>query len=100
MEIRRDTIERMTLSDFADRYGLVLHVSEQPKRFRDFAFSARFRRVEVRDGFLLRSQSGRGETESEAIADYARQISGHPLVIDAGRASRRNVDPVYFIAPR
>lgn len=52
-------------------------------------FWAQLRGVEEKADGLLRSSHGNGDTPDDAIADYARQISGKTLVVDAMDPEKR-----------
>ncbi|TXH46483.1 MAG: hypothetical protein E6Q97_29520 [Desulfurellales bacterium] len=89
MQIIRQTLERMTIESFADQHGLKMLVKE--------AFlggHARFLACFAGEVQILScppEHAGQGDTEEEAIQDYAEQISGKILVIDPnGGVNRKN----------
>lgn len=84
MNIVREMIERSSIEEFAERYGLTMVVSERrPPHQSGAKFCARFKNVELKLGGMLAGRLGNGATEAEAIADYARTISGALLVENA-----------------
>ena len=93
MKIERQKQPRMTINEFADRHDLTMVVVERPIRHRDGLkdLYCHFKSAEVKDGGLLRGASGNGNSEDEAISDYARQISEQLLVIDAMTQERREI---------
>lgn len=96
MKIERRLVPEMTIEDFADREDLTLEIHERSQAYcRGLPrFIASFQGVELKEGFLS-SSYGNGETEAEAIADYAAKISERFLVIDAYGPNRREL-----VAPR
>jgi hypothetical protein len=94
MRIERHTIPTMSLRQLADKYDLTMEVMERNKSLRGYGlprFHASFRKIEEKDGLILRSPAGNGETEDEAITDYARKISGSFLVYDAMGGGRIDI---------
>ena len=97
MKITRKLIPEMTLEEFADKHGLELEVCERRRDRLPHAgrFYAMFARAEVMDppGFLS-GVSGDGDTEEEAIRDYAERISEKRLAIygPAPAYERTNID--------
>ncbi len=103
MQIKRNPIKRLTIEQFADQHGLVMEIDEYatwpqhmmpftPGRSPTTRFTASFEHAEVKDGPILSSAYGNGTSEAEAIADYARQISGKLLVIDATSEDRFEIE--------
>ena len=68
----------MTVEGFADKHGLVMRIREYTERKPPFCAS--FKCCEVKEGSVLGSEYGEGETPEEAIKDYAKKISGRHLV--------------------
>ena len=52
--------------------------------------------VEVKDGRLLLGACGRGRTLAEAKRDYAKQLQGKMIVVDAMKADRHE----YLLPPK
>ena len=90
-------IKQQTLDDFTYEHNLTLRISERSLRDLGslgnpaFRFYARFHGAEVRDGLILRSAHGNGETVADAIEDYMREISEQVLVFDAHKDSRKEI---------
>ncbi len=90
MKIVRKPIPEMTIEKFADKHGLVMGVIERvdpnhPRFYAEFLNSA------VKDGPFLIGAYGDGNTEEEAIADYAKNISLKLLSVDAFNAALRKI---------
>lgn len=71
----------MTIYDFSDAIGknlIITRYCNQGNRF-----SAHFEYCEVKDGSILRSEYGHGDTPTEAINDYKNKIVGKALVFSA-----------------
>jgi len=89
---RHPLSQAVTLEEFADRHGLVMEVRERVGCSRDFPrFYASFHRAEVKEGGLLVSFAGNGDSEEEAIREYARRLDGKLLVLDATSPARRDI---------
>lgn len=94
------------IEEFADKYGLIMEVHERSARdycagpwLERFRYFAHFKRAEIKEGRMLSSASGDGATPEEAIADYARNISGQLLIIDAYRDERCELHVPMLVAP-
>lgn len=74
MRIERHYAQKMCLTDFAGKHDLTMVVRERDD-LKLPRFFASFKHVDVKDGSVLVGVHGNGETEAEAIADYAAQIS-------------------------
>lgn len=88
--------EQLTFAEFADKHGLEMQVAERTiddyiKRHKIARWCAHFKHAEVKGPGILSSVSGNGDTPEQAIADYARQLPGQLLVIDAFRPTRREI---------
>lgn len=81
----------MKLDDFADRHELVMEVHRRPKGLDLPLYYAHFADADVKDGHCLIGEFGDGATIEESIANYALQISGKLLVVDAMSSSRREI---------
>ena len=82
--------------EFADKHNLDLKMGIDVSG----NFYCSFVNAEYKDGVVLVSSSGRGETEEEAIKNYAKEISRKLLVIDAYTSSRREIQvPVLSYNP-
>lgn len=93
----------VSLETFADKHGLEIACRAREvflKGHRDW--SASFDWVEVKDGILLRSEYGVGNTPHEAICDYAKLISNKPLIFHAMDPKKRKefVAPTLIYKPR
>ena len=80
-----------SLQDFADEHGLVMQIGDRGQR-RSLGprFTAEFRGVEVKEGNILKSVCGEGNSPASAIADYADKLSRCYLVFSAySEAERR-----------
>lgn len=80
-----------TLEEFCDRYELVLQVHERSSpRLPRFYATIRGAEFREREHFLT-GLFGDGHTPQESIADYAKEISGKVMVLDAMLSSRREI---------
>lgn len=91
MKIEISRLDRMSLEDFADEYGLTMKVREKlvTKSISGLnpegpVFRASFYQLEIKIGACLHSAFGSGKTVEEAIGNYAKAISGCKAVIRAG----------------
>ena len=97
MKIKMFPVERMTISGFAKKHGLIMEVHEREgdmikKCGEGIRFYAEFSRSEIKDGPILIGTFGDGRTPSEAIKNYATEISGKLLVINAyNKKERREI---------
>ena len=92
MKIERELVPRMMLAQFADQYGLIMEIHERETEYgRHERYFCYFKRAEVKDGSILCSTAGDGDTEDEAMADYARNVSCKLLVINAYGKDRREI---------
>ena len=90
MRIRRELVPESSVEAFAGENWLEMVVTERKmdawQRRRGLKrFIARFADAEVSEGGLLRGEYGTGDTEQEAILDYARRISCERLIVGAAR---------------
>lgn len=83
--------EKVRLSDFAEEHDLELIVRERTPEYCKtlHRFYASFENVEVKEGPILTSHSGNGDTVAEAIRDYADKISNKLLVTGAYKEERK-----------
>lgn len=93
MKIIRELIKRQTIEEFAVEHDLVMKIVERsttssPVQDR---FFCHFEHIEEKDGSCLISASGNGNTEQEAINDYAKRISEKYLVYNAYKDDRRTI---------
>jgi len=90
-------LPRATLEAFAEVYELTMVIDERvPKDMgdrwtEDSRYYAEFEDCEVKQGVGLRSEYGNGRTPEDAMADYARNISGKLLVLNAFGPNRREI---------
>jgi hypothetical protein len=90
MNIEMHKVARATLEEFADQHGLIMEVHE--RKYADLPqFYARFKNAEIKEDALLRGAFGDGSTPEAAIKNYAVEISGKLLVIDAYGKERREI---------
>ncbi len=85
---------RMSLARFADKHKVTMMVGERdPGWARESKFFAHFEPSPeiMRDGFLVGS-FGDGATPNEAIANFAKEISGKRIVFNAYRKNRKEID--------
>ena len=81
-----------TIEEFADHYRLTMEVRERSLSLHYLGrYMASFEDAEVKDGSVLISTFGNGDTPEEAISDYARQIEGKLMVIDAFKPNRNEI---------
>jgi len=97
MEIIRKHIPVMTLEQFADQNNLALEINERENPpYWTKRFYANFRNCEVKDGPLLCSAFGDGDTEEEAIEAYKKEIGQRCLVIIEKGSARREIKAPRF----
>ena len=97
MKTEYDRIPEGTIEEFADRYNLVMKVSERKLPAGDPSrYYASFAKCDVLKDGMLCGQFGNGVTPEEAIKNYTRCIHLERLVIDALRDSRREIDAWRF----
>lgn len=93
MEIRREFEPAQSIQVFADKYGLVMVIRRREQEFwPDKKYYASFANAEIKYGGCLLGACGDGSTERLAIEEYAKEISGHRLVINAMNENRREID--------
>lgn len=80
-------IPTMTLRDFAASHALEMVVH----KCRGGGFIASFDHVEIKNGAILESLSGRGATPDDAIEAYGAMISEKLLVVNAWKDDRREI---------
>ena len=85
MKIDRYKVERMTLSEFAEKHDLTLEIRERSKKMcattNITPLYAMFKNTWVSDNGMLIGIHGNGHTEEQAMADYTLQISGRRLKV-------------------
>jgi len=101
MKIERNFIERIDISDFAERHGLTMKVYERGKNTMasmniSYPFYAYFENCEVKDGICLLSEYGNGTNEESAIREYAAVISDKKLIFNAYGPNRKEIDVPYL----
>lgn len=92
MKIEYHYIPTMTIEQFAEKHDLTMAIFERKGGHPSVRFYAHFKNAEVKDGSVLIGEHGNGPTEGEAIADYARKISGKRLVLNAYDEKRLEID--------
>ena len=95
MKIERENRAERNIQQFADEHQLTMRVTEYASPPRTWRFAASFKGVEVMEPCVLVGVYGDGNTENEAIADYAKRISGKRLAENAMSPERRE-----FYAPQ
>lgn len=90
MQIKMNSISRLSVQEFADQHQLTMEIHERSKREfpmleRYYAF---FEACEVKEGSVLVGVFGNGETPEDAMKDYAEKISEKRLVFFAGDERR------------
>ena len=99
MQINIHELDRCGIDSFADRHGLVMELHERkvdvngsfPWITANHRWYAHFNHTETKEGPCLVSTHGNGPTQQAAIVDYARQISGKLLVINAFSSDRKEI---------
>lgn len=92
MKIELIELPRITIENFADQENLVMVVTERRKEITDVSrYFAAFKNVEVLTNGCLASVYGDGIHPDYAIAHYAQKISPTRIVVDAMKASRREI---------
>jgi hypothetical protein len=99
METERHPVSEMTIEEFAENNNLIMEIHERndpklPKHYAHFKLS------DIKEGSCLIGKFGDGETEQEAIRNYAKEISGQLLVIGAFSNNRRNIQVPRLIEKR
>lgn len=89
MKIKKFTLDRDTIENFAVTHDLTMQVHERSRNSGPNKFYAYFESAETKDGCILCGDFGNGHDEQEAIQNYAKEISGKLLVIDAYSEERR-----------
>lgn len=83
--------EPETLIEFGDRHGLSLDVRERGHSSSP-RYYVSFPNVEIMERGMLASYHGDGDTPDAAAADYARQLAGRRIAIDAYTDERVEID--------
>ena len=85
--------KRMTIGEFADCHGLVMELWNRSAHSGLPRWTARFHNTDTKEhrgSGVLTCTYGNGDTQDEAIADYARQITGKLLIVNPG-CDRREI---------
>ena len=90
MKINYNLVKRSSLEDFANKHKLELDVNERTDPALPKYYVA-FKSSEVKDGSMLISSSGDGNTIDEAIDEYKKKVSNKVLVINAMKENRREI---------
>lgn len=97
MKIKMNRLPRATLEAFAEERDLTMVIEERvpddmgARWSEDSRYYAQFEDCEIKDGRILRSEYGNGRTPWEAMANYAQEISGALLVLNAFGPNRREI---------
>lgn len=90
--IKKEPVRKICLEEFADKYGLEMVVSERSNPSSEsYKFYARFRSVEVSEGYFLIGTHGDGNTPEAAIKDYGERISNKTIVYKSYTAHREEI---------
>jgi len=90
MKIKRFPIpEPITLKQFAEKHNLILEIHERTKDPKPDKYYAHFENSDIKDGRVLRGVFGNGSTEAFAISDYAKEISGQILILNAWNSTKK-----------
>ena len=85
MDIIRNLVKKVTLQDFAKDHGLTMVVNERDTEDPSFShlkrFYVSFVDVHKYDGHGIGSLYGQGDTEEEAISNYAKLLSNERVMI-------------------
>lgn len=82
----------MSLESFADQHNLTMVIRERdPHRVNLKRYYACFEYTEAKGDGVLISLCGDGDTEREAMVNYAKQIAGTTLVIHAYTDERKEI---------
>jgi hypothetical protein len=86
--------EQGTFAEFAERHDLEMVVRERSREMVGLPrYYASLNGVESMERGMLCSSAGNGNSVEEAIADYAQQLRGKRIVVDAMRKRREFVCP-------
>ena len=95
MKIEVKRVEKMTLEEFADKYGLVMQIVEQYNAIStEFRFRANFKGVKIKDNVSnkeITCVGGYGRDEETAMKDYGNLISGKILVFNGLGFFRKDI---------
>lgn len=94
MQIEIICLPRATLAEFAEANELIMSIKERrPENQQSglHAYYASFKGCETLSGSVLCGDYGNGSTPDQAMSDYAKQISGKRLVVDAYTAGRKEI---------
>ena len=92
MQVKEFMLERMTVEEFAEKHGLIMEVHERSAEDSPDRFYAHFENSDITGDGVLIGAFGNGATAQEAIKNYAEEISGKVLAIDAWTVlNRRNI---------
>lgn len=91
MKIERYLVNTKTIEEFAEENDLTMVITERDMPMELGRYYAAFKNAEVKDGVLLRSEYGDGDSERAAIERYAATISGRTLVLNAYTDDRRTI---------
>jgi hypothetical protein len=80
------------IKQFADEHHLTMEVRERSVALRhNGRYFASFEKTDVKDGSVLISSYGNGNTPEEAIKNYASQIENKLLVVNAHGPNRKEI---------
>lgn len=101
MKIEIHPQETMTLEEFSKKHDLTMAVYERDITVANplKKYFCYFKHVEIKDGPILKSTSGNGNTVNEAIEDYCKELSKKRIVIRASDSEHRTVFFTPVITP-
>lgn len=95
MNIIKEFIPTCTFDEFADQHGLVMLIKERAVDGKligpDARYFAHFKDSDVSEPGVLIGRYGNGASPEKAIEQYARELIGARLVIDAYTPERREI---------
>lgn len=89
----KDIKVTMDISDFADKYGLVLVITKDNPYDESKPVSAEFEDCEVKTDWQGNTgmRSGYGKTEKEAVLAYINNISGETLIFGKRKEPKQEI---------
>lgn len=91
MKTKEFFLSRMSIEEFAETHDLVMEIHERTDKDGLDRYYAHFEDAEVSDSNFLIGAYGNGKTPEEAVVNYAEEISGKMIVVDAMSDKRRNI---------
>lgn len=85
------TRQPIDIETFADMMNLSLEINSRPRKT-DARYYAKFSCVEIMENGMLVGTYGDGRTPNEAVAAYAKQLSGKRIAVGAYTDNRREIN--------